>query len=137
MNSRQRTFLALEHRAADRIPIDFWATSSVIQNLERMLGKPYTAFLDDYDVDFRYIEGPAYIGPTLDQGVDIWGVGRSTVFARGAEYSESYAEVAKAPLDDAESPADIESYGHWPDADMFDYDVVKQQCDDEIPTNSC
>ncbi len=129
MDSRQRTFLALEHRAADRIPIDFWATSSVIQSLERVLGKTYAAFLDDYDVDFRYIEGPAYIGPTLDQGVDIWGVARSTVVAGAAEHSESYAEVAKAPLNDAECPADIESYGHWPDADMFDYDVIEQQCD--------
>ena len=129
MDSRQRAFLALEHRAADRIPIDFWATSSVVQSLERVLGKPYVAFLDDYDVDFRYIEGPVYIGPTLDQGMDIWGVARSTVVAGSAGQAESYAEVAKAPLSDAESPEDIEAYDHWPDPDMFNYDVIEQQCD--------
>ncbi|MCD4824749.1 MAG: hypothetical protein K8S55_09080, partial [Phycisphaerae bacterium] len=63
MNSRDRTFLALEHRAGDRIPIDFWTTPAVAQRLETELGKPYAEFLDDCDVDLRYVEGPAYIGP--------------------------------------------------------------------------
>jgi len=32
-------------------------------------------------------------------------------------------------LSNVESPEDVEAYGHWPDPDMFDYDVVEQQCD--------
>ncbi len=129
MDSRQRTFLALEHRAADRIPIDFWATSSVVQHLEKSFNQPYASFLDYYDVDFRYIEGPEYVGPTLVRGRDIWGVSRTTVVAGSAGQAESYAEVATAPLSDAESPEDIEAYDHWPDPDMFNYDVIEQQCD--------
>jgi hypothetical protein len=47
MNSRERTFLALEHKIDDRIPIDFWATPSVARSLESDLGKPYETVLDD------------------------------------------------------------------------------------------
>jgi len=129
MNSRDRTFLALEHRSGDRIPIDFWATTAVAHNLETELGKPYAEFLDDYDVDLRYIEGPTYIGPPLAPGTDIWGVSRTSVVAGSPGQSESYSEVTKAPLSEAETPQDIEGYDHWPDPDMFDYDVIEQQCD--------
>ena len=121
--------MALEHRLGDRIPIDFWATATVIQHLETVSGKPYVAFLDDYDVDLRYIDGPAYMGPPLAQGTDIWGVNRAPVAAGSSEQSESYSEVTKAPLSDAESPEAIEAYAHWPSPDMFDYDIVEQQCD--------
>jgi len=129
MNSRDRTFLALKHRPGDRIPIDFWATTAVAQHLETGRGKPYAEFLDDYDVDFRYIEGPTYIGPPLAPGTDVWGVARTAVAAGSPGQSESYSEVMKAPLNDAETSEDIEAYNHWPDPDMFDYDVIEQQCD--------
>ena len=129
MNSRERTFRALEHRPGDRIPIDFWATTAVAQNLETELGKPYAQFLDDYDVDLRYIEGPRYIGPALAPGTDIWGVERIAVAAGAPGQAESYSEVSKAPLSDAQTVEDIEAYDHWPDPDMFDYGVIEQQCD--------
>ena len=129
MNSRDRTRLALGHRAADRIPIDFWATGGVVQLLETHLGKPYGGFLDDYDVDFRYIEGPAYIGPPLAPDTDIWGVRRATTAACSADASETYAEVTEPPLARAESAGDVDAYAHWPSPEQFDYQVVEQQCD--------
>jgi len=129
MNSRDRTFLALEHRSGDRVPIDFWATTAVVQRLETELGKSYAEFLDAYDVDFRYIQGPTYIGPPLAPHTDIWGVGRIAVASGSPGQAERYSEVMKGPLIDAETPEDIEAYGHWPDPDMFDYDVIEQQCD--------
>jgi len=135
MNSRDRTFLALEHRLGDRIPIDFWATTSVAQHLETERGKPFTAFLDDYDVDLRYIEGPVYTGPGLAQGEDIWGVKRAAIAAGVSGQSEVYSEVAKAPLSGAETPEDIEAYDHWPDPDMFDYSVIEEQCDSVLVGN--
>jgi uroporphyrinogen decarboxylase len=129
MTSRERTFLALEHRAGDRIPIDFWATSAVARRLETELGKTYKEFLDDCDVDLRYIDGPSYIGPPLLPGTDIWGVKRDAVSAGDSADSESYSEVTKPPLSNAETLDDIEAYDNWPDPDMFDYDVVEKQCD--------
>jgi uroporphyrinogen decarboxylase len=100
-----------------------------MQNLEAELGKPYVQFLDDYDVDLRYIEGPRYIGPPLAPGTDIWGVERIAVAAGSPGHSESYSEVSKAPLSDAQTIEDIEAYIHWPDPAMFDYDVIEAQCD--------
>ncbi len=129
MNSRERTFLALDHKIGDRIPIDFWATSSVAQELESRLDKPYKEVLDGFDVDLRYIEGPPYIGPPLKDGTDIWGVERSTVTVGTSKQSETYADVKKSPLSDATSPEDIDAYEHWPDPDMFDYSVIEQQCE--------
>ena len=129
MNSRERTFQALKHRAADRIPIDFWATGAVVERLENELGISYAEFLDRYGVDLRYIEGPAYIGPPLESGADIWGVRRIAVTAGACGTSESYSEVLDPPLAGAETVEEIEAYPHWPDPDWFDYDVVETQCD--------
>jgi uroporphyrinogen decarboxylase len=129
VNSRERTFLALEHSLGDRIPIDFWATPTVTRLLEEHFGQSRAEFLDEYDVDLRYIEGPSYIGPELAPGEDIWGVSRTAVKAGPDGRSESYSEASVAPLDGAQSPADVEAYGHWPEPDMFDYDVIEEQCD--------
>ena len=129
MNSRERTFKALKHEPVDRIPIDFWATAAVIKKLEDKLEKPYEQILEDYDVDLRYIEGPTYIGTPLATDTDIWGVIRRSVKSDSSANSESYSEVTKAPLSDAETVADIEAYPHWPNPDMFDYSVIEQQCD--------
>jgi len=135
MNSRDRTFLALEHRFGDRIPIDFWATTAVAQHLEMKCGSSYMEFLDYYDVDLRYIEGPAYAGPPLAPGTDIWGVERAAVAAGSGGQSESYSEVTVAPLSGAECPEHVDAYHHWPNPDMFDYDVVEEQCDAILQEN--
>jgi uroporphyrinogen decarboxylase len=130
MNSRKRTFLTLKHQPADRIPIDFWATSSVIQKLESEFNTTYNQFLDKYDVDFRYIEGPSYIGPALAPDTDIWGVKRTVLSSGPKGISETYSEVTRPPLSEAETLADIEAYDHWPHPDMFDYSVIEQQCEE-------
>jgi uroporphyrinogen decarboxylase len=135
MNSRERTFLALEHKLGDRIPIDFWATSAVADRLETKYGKPYSEILDEFGVDLRYIDGPDYIGPPLAPGTDIWGVERTAVVAGSTGQAESYSEATAAPLDNATTPAEIESYHHWPNADMFDYSVIEAQCDSILNQN--
>lgn len=129
MDSRERTFLALEHKAADRIPIDFWATPAVIKRLEDKLGRSYGRLLDHYDVDLRYIAGPRYIGPPLGAGRDIWGVQRNLVPPAAGGGTESYREVVAAPLAQAERVEDIENYKYWPNPDWFDYSGVEKQCE--------
>ena len=76
--------------------IDLWATSTVAQCLETERSKSYAKFLDDYDVDLHLCR---------EQIFGTWG-------------------APKLPLSDAESPEDIESYGHCSDYDMFGYGVV-------------
>jgi len=129
MNSRERTFLALEHKASDRIPIDFWITPAANALLESKSGRSYEEFLDYYDVDLRYIEGPTYIGPPLEPGEDIWGFRRSAITTGTVSGVESYSDTVAAPLSNALSPEDVENYAHWPHPDMFDYRVVEEQCD--------
>ena len=129
MDSRERTFLALQHQAGDRIPIDFWASRSMKRKLERALGLSYAQFLDRYDVDLRYIPGPEYIGPALAVDRDIWGVKRITIDVDVPGGTESYQEVAGAPLAAMDSVEQIERYAHWPSPESFDYGVVEAQCD--------
>lgn len=130
MDSRERTFLALGHEAGDRIPIDFWASGSMIHKLERSLGAPYAQFLDLYDVDLRYVAGPEYVGPPLEDGRDIWGVKRTRVEVHVEGGTESYQEVAESPLAALDSVEQIERYPGWPSPDAFDYSVVEGQCDE-------
>jgi len=129
MDSRERTFLALEHAAGDRIPIDFWASASMIDKIEHNLGTSYGAFLDRYDVDLRYIPGPRYVGRPLEGGRDIWGVERTTIEVQVAGGSESYKEVVRSPLADIQSVDEIERYPHWPSPDAYDYSVIEGQCE--------
>lgn len=128
MDSRERTFLALDHQRADRLPIDFWASPGVVANLEARLGTTYPAFLDRYDVDLRYIAGPRYMGPPLGAGRDIWGVLRRSVEVPTAHGAERYSEVAESPLAFAADPDDVAAYALWPSADAFDYSPVAAQC---------
>ena len=130
MTSRERTFRALARQPADRIPIDFWASAAMIRKIETALRLPYRAFLDRYDVDLRYIAGPAYIGPRLEHGMDIWGVPRVTVNVPVKDGTEIYQDVTEFPLAAAESVEQIEQYAHWPAPEWFDYSGIEAQCDE-------
>jgi hypothetical protein len=79
MDSRERTFRALSLEEPDRVPVDLWMSAGFRRKLEAALGTPVEAFLDRHDVDLRYIEGPAYIGPPLRRfadgsAEDLWAV---------------------------------------------------------------
>lgn len=128
MDSRERVFTCLDHQAPDRAPIDFWASKGTWSVIESGTGMDRAAFLDTHDVDFRYIEGPKYIGPPIGADTDIWGVTRRYVNVPTDHGEETYSEVNESPLRTAQTVDDIESYAGWPDPNHFDYSVVKQQC---------
>ncbi len=136
MDSRERVFLTLEHQEPDRVPIDCWASSGTKRKIEAGLNISYQKFLDEHDVDLRYIEGPRYIGlPHTGQygpfDTDIWGVPRKQVrlqFNDGTgQYEETYKEVLHSPLQQLRSVEEILAYDHWPSADWFDYRVIERQ----------
>ena len=85
MDSRQRVELALDHQEPDRVPIDYWGTSAVTTRLLEYFGlSTAEELLEKLDVDFRYIDGPKYVGPEPnvheDGSVeDHWGVPRVRV----------------------------------------------------------
>lgn len=133
MHSRLRVALALAHRQPDRVPIDYWATPEVTARLLRHFALPDAeALLQRLGVDFRYIEGPAYVGPPPrvrpDGSVeDHWGVPRVRVQVGPADRAAAYQEVLAFPLADATSPDDVLRYPHWPSPDWFDYAPVRGQ----------
>ncbi len=133
MDSRQRVLAAICHQQGDRIPIDYWATAEIeARLLERYGFSRRELLLLHFDVDFRYIEGPKYIGPELairDDGSveDHWGVPRVRVEVGSGETSSAYSEVLDFPLEAAGSLEEIKDYPKWPDPDWFDYDCVCEQ----------
>jgi len=134
MDSRERTFTALEHREPDTIPVDFWASTGFRRRLSAETGRTFEQFLDEHDVDLRYIPGPDYTGPSLTGqrpgvSVDIWGVPRKQVELEVKGHRETYKEVIRSPLADADSVQAVEDYPAWPSPDDFDYGVVEAQCD--------
>ena len=118
----------------DRVMVDYWASPEIDVRLIKYYGvKNKEELLDKLDIDFRYINGPDYLGPKLkvfDDGSenDIWGVPRKEVFYGEGEHRGSYRTVVRNPLIDIKSIEDIESYDFWPDPDWFDYSVISEQC---------
>ena len=133
MDSIERFSLAMAHQEPDRVPIDYWATSEVNAKLLKHFGfSSQEELLIHFDVDFRYIEGPKYIGPELTirpdgSKEDHFGVPRKPVAYGEGAGSGTYNEVTEYPLEKATSVDQIMSYTKWPNADWFDYESVRQQ----------
>ncbi|MBN2211259.1 MAG: hypothetical protein JW709_07670, partial [Sedimentisphaerales bacterium] len=132
MDARERVFLALSHQEPDRVPIDYWATSEVNKKLrQRYSLTDQEQLLQHFDVDFRYIDGPQYIGKPVvrpDGAVeDHYGVPRRNVaYGHGAN-AGTYQEVTEYPLEKITTVEEILNYPKWPRADWFDYECVRKQ----------
>lgn len=133
MDSRERVALCLEHQQPDRVPIDCWLSKEAwAKLLGRLDLSGREQLLDHFDVDFRYIDGPAYVGPELPRGPDgAWqdhfGVPRRIVHYGSGESAGTYSEVAGFPLADAATVEQVLDYPHWPSPDHFDYAPVREQ----------
>ncbi len=138
MDSRERVRLALDHQEPDRVPVDCWVSPCTRAKIEDSCGMSYESFLDARDVDLRYIDGPAYVGPPLKapstgEQIDIWGVPRERVRQRlhdGKDWhDETYSEVVSSPLQELQTQEEILAYGRWPSPDLYDYSGIEAQCD--------
>jgi uroporphyrinogen decarboxylase len=133
MDSRERVERCLKHQQPDRIPIDLWASKEIRARLMRHFGVPdIEPVLQRFGVDFRYLEGPVYIGPPLavnadGSSEDHFGVPRRIMHYGKGEKAGTYSEVCAYPLAQAQSVDEIESYPRWPNPDWFDYDRVREQ----------
>ncbi|MFH1024292.1 MAG: uroporphyrinogen decarboxylase family protein [Planctomycetota bacterium] len=134
MNSRDRVFRTLKHETPDRVPVDVWLSKGTKEKIAAAWKMTEAEFLDAHDVDFRYIEGPRYVGPALRKfpdgtEEDLWGVRRTRVNAWTPEGREHYEELARSPLATATTPDEIENYSHWPSPDWYDFSDIARQCE--------
>ena len=127
LSSRERVRLALEHRETDRIPIAMVcsginppARRELEAHLQRERGIDVQTYLDSF-IDIRQV-APAYTGPPLASGEDIWGVRRAPV----SYGSGSYDEIMHYPLAEVKSVADLEKH-RWPGTEYFDYSVLPKR----------
>lgn len=133
MDSRTRVSQALARKDPDCVPIDYWAASEVTARLLRRFGlSSKEELLDHFNVDFRYIDGPAYMGPEPvvradGSKEDHFGVPRRSVSYGKGNQRGAYNEVAMFPLESAASIEEIERYPKWPRAEWFDYKPVREQ----------
>ncbi len=134
MTHRDRVLTALHHQQPDHIPWDYWATPEITERLLQHLGlDDKEALLRHFDVDLRYVTGPAYVGQEFRQHADgsvedLWGVHRQKKTITIAEYQWTYKHVVDSPLAGAETVADVEAYPRWPSADWWDYSQMREQC---------
>ncbi|GAB4324510.1 MAG: uroporphyrinogen decarboxylase family protein [Promethearchaeota archaeon] len=133
LTSRERFRRLLARKPVDRLPYDYWAVPEVDAKLCQHFGvSDKAALLDLFDVDFRYLEGPEYVGPPLrehgDGSVDdVWGVPRKVQVTGSGDSRGQYKYVTRHPLGGARTAADVEAYDHWPSPDWFDYSAVYDQ----------
>jgi len=113
--------LALEHQETDRIPIAMVCSGinpPAYEALARYLARERNTAVEDYLrplIDVRNVS-PAYVGPALADGTDIWSVHRRAwTYGAGA-----YDEIDFYPLAEAADPGDIASHA-WPTTEWFDY----------------
>ncbi len=139
MLPRDRVLTALDHREPDRVPIDYWAAETVTDRLVAERGlTDKEALLRDLGVDLRYHLGPTYVGRTLrtfEDGTveDHWGVPRAWMTVDGTRrdgelWSWRYKHVARPPLAEMTSVAQIDAYRLWPVTAMFDYSNLRADC---------
>ncbi len=137
---RDRVLAALRHDQADRIPVDYWADREVTERLVRHYGvADKEALLRLLGVDLRYVMGPSFVGLQMrvhDDGLveDHWGVLRKAMTVQGTDrtgrpWTWTYQHVHRSPLQDATTVQEIERYAHWPSADQWNYDTVRQECE--------
>ena len=132
---RDRVLAAIDHRQADRIPIDYWAVDPVTDRLIEHYGvSDRVDLLQMLNVDLRYVMGPSFAGQQFRLHADgliedHWGVLRSPMTVSGAdkhgrEWAWTYKHLHACPLADCQSVEQIDRYEHWPTADMWDYSDV-------------
>ncbi len=140
MNSRQRVLASFQHRAPDRVPLDYCAVPEMDELLMRELRIPdREALLQRLHVDFRHLDKwgamlPRYVGPeriNSEDGViqDIWGCRRKRVEYKPGCFYWAWVDF---PLAGATTVRDVAKH-RWPEPDWYDFTPVVEYCQHDNP----
>lgn len=130
MSSKERVLTAFTNQEPDRVPIDYAFNPGIDTRLKRYFGlraDDDEGLLQALGIDFRYVYGPAYIGPKLHpdvpgRQVDIWGIRtRYIEHSAGGYWEYCDFSLKNVNLDEVEA---------WPmpSPDDFDYSLFVEQC---------
>jgi uroporphyrinogen decarboxylase len=125
-SSRDRVIRALNNKAPDRVPFDFWAVPETWNSLKDFLKiNDNNELMETLGIDCRVVK-PNYIGPDpeiLDDGsfYNIWGSVRKIV----TNGSSSYEEYAAYPLAEFNTPAEVEQWNKWPTSSCWDWNSFR------------
>ncbi len=123
MTGRERWLAVLNREKPDRIPMDIWITPEAHDKLLKHLGCTADEALAKLRIDTPLGVGPVYVGPTLPERQDIWGLEYAHI-----EYGTgNYAECVNAPLAAYCSVEEIEKNYAWPSVDSFDFSGIPAQ----------
>lgn len=140
MTPRERVLAAVNHKAPDRVPMNYLGTPEIDERLRRRLNLPdpgpfAPGYMVDYDwdiverlgVDIRTLRlrytGPAL--PTFDDGrlQNYWGV----IYKPVSNQVGTYMESSYLPYANFETLDDLAKYP-WPNPDWFAYQELPEQC---------
>lgn len=124
MSPRERWLAVLNRQKPDRLPLDYRATPEFSARLMAHLGyESMDRVFTRLHIDPVYDVGPRYVGPPLEPGKDVYGVGYADTRYHGGVYSDAVYH----PLAEYNSVAEIEANYQWPSPDWWDYSVIPAQ----------
>lgn len=129
MTSRERWQATFARRPTDRVPTDYWGTPEITAKLVAHFG------LDSADelwprlgVDKVHHVGGRYVGPSRDDGANIWGIRHRTV--THADGAGTYSEPVNHPWEAYETVDELDASVTWPSPDWWEYDQVDARLDE-------
>ena len=105
MTPRERWLAVLNRQKPDRVPMDYWATAEATQKLKKHLGcADNQALFERLHIDRVFSVGPAYVGPPIAPGSDVFGCRSQKVdYGTGV-----YSECVHHPLAEYETLEEIQ-----------------------------
>ncbi len=124
LTPKERWLAVMRREKPDRLPMDYWGTPEATQKLMRHLGcaSEWDVF-ERLHIDRMLSVSPAYVGPVIEPGFDMYGCRHQDIYYSGG----AYAECIFHPLAQYETIDEIERSYTWPTADWFDYSVIPEQ----------
>lgn len=125
ITSKERVKTSIEWKEPDRVPIQFYATPEIHEELTKYFGG--RDIFEALGVDFRSVSAVwrgATRNPQGEISYDIWGVGyRNQRYEFG-----TYAEACDLALARIKTMDDFSRYP-WPDINDYDFSTIEEQCD--------
>jgi uroporphyrinogen decarboxylase len=124
MTPKERWEAVLKREKPDRIPMDYWGTPEITNQLMAYLHcDTQIEAAQKLHIDFVVTPYPRYIGPNPPKEKNIFGVH----FRRIQYASGEYYEADDHPLAQYSSVEEIEKHYIWPQADWWDYSTIADQ----------